>query len=118
VNTGQTSPANAVALENSGDRSLRSHAAEFTAAMLTARDETPPSEEDTVDFRWFGCDSHQSRPFHRGLHGLQRLHAMRLGRSGAVPTAVEVNVTSEPASESGAAEAMALVRKTCGKPGK
>ena len=73
------------------------------SALLTASDETPPSEEDAVDLRWFGCESHLSRLFHRDLHGLQRLQAMRLGHPVAVPIAIEVDVTSEPKSEPGGA---------------
>ena len=49
-------------------------------------------------------ESHLSRHFHRDLHELQRLQALRLGHPVAFPIAIDVDVTSEPKSEPGGAE--------------
>ncbi len=48
-------------------------------------------------------ESHLSRLFHRDLHELQRLQAMRLGQAVAPPVAIDVDVASCPntASENG-----------------
>jgi hypothetical protein len=49
-------------------------------------------------------ESHLSRQFHRDLHELQRLQAMRLGHPVAIPIAIDVDVSTESKSEPGGAE--------------
>lgn len=49
-------------------------------------------------------ESHLSRRFHRDLHELQRLQAMRLGCTAGVPIAIDVDVTTDVKSEAGEME--------------
>jgi len=44
-------------------------------------------------------ESHLSRIFHRDLHELQRLQALRQGLPVAAPFAIDVDVTSGPKLE-------------------
>jgi hypothetical protein len=44
-------------------------------------------------------EAHLSRLFHRDLHELQRLQALRQGLPVAAPLAIDVDVTSGPKSE-------------------
>ena len=49
-------------------------------------------------------EAHLSRQFHRDLHELQRLQAMRLGHPVTVPMAIDVDLISGPKAEPGGAE--------------
>ena len=49
-------------------------------------------------------ESHLSRQFHRDLHELQRLQALRLGHPVAAPIAIDIDVIGGPQSEPGGAE--------------